>query len=286
MHMRRDAGGLQFLHRAHHVERVAVAVIGIDQQRQLAGAVDAIRLCGELGQRQHDQVGRAQHGERRDRAGEHADLEPQLLGDSCRYRIEDRSRMNAVRACDHGTETLPPIGPMHVCPPLVQLHAELLIHRQKVEVVPGLGDLAVLDPRDAHAGEARRLVGGSGRHSRAGMRARDRQAHGDPVAVDQRILDGDAHVRKRLAVVAEERLESGRPLDLLAVGTNQAVPDVIVGHHLVDGTLASLVPDLLEPAVQNGLTLCHRAASLTPPPQIRRAARRSRRSSRRWPDRL
>ena len=39
-----DAGGLQLLDRALDVERVAVAVIGIDQQRQIAGAVDAIGL--------------------------------------------------------------------------------------------------------------------------------------------------------------------------------------------------------------------------------------------------
>ncbi len=46
-----DAGGLQFGDRAHDVERVAVAVIRIHEQRQPAGAVDAQRLVRELGER-------------------------------------------------------------------------------------------------------------------------------------------------------------------------------------------------------------------------------------------
>ena len=50
-HQAGDARGLQFLHGAHDIQRVAVAVIGVDHQRQLAGAVDAVRLGGELGQR-------------------------------------------------------------------------------------------------------------------------------------------------------------------------------------------------------------------------------------------
>ena len=85
-----DAGGFQFLHRAHHVQRVAVSMIGIDHQRQLAGAVDAIGLRGEFGQRQQDQVGIAQHGEGTDRTGEHADLEAEFLGDARRDRVEHR----------------------------------------------------------------------------------------------------------------------------------------------------------------------------------------------------
>jgi len=40
---------LQFLHRAHHVERVAVAMVGVDDQAQLAHSHDAPDLAGKLG---------------------------------------------------------------------------------------------------------------------------------------------------------------------------------------------------------------------------------------------
>ena len=89
-------------------------MVGIDQQRQLAGAVDAVGLRGELGQRQHDQVGHAEHGERGDGAGEHADLEPQLLGDARGDRIEDGTGMDALRGLQDGPEAFASIGPVHV----------------------------------------------------------------------------------------------------------------------------------------------------------------------------
>ncbi len=60
---RRHAGGFEFFHRAHHVHRVAVAVIGIAQQRQLAGSADAMRLLGELCQSEQHDIRRAQHRE-------------------------------------------------------------------------------------------------------------------------------------------------------------------------------------------------------------------------------
>ncbi len=71
-------------------------MIGVDDQRQLAGAADALRLVGEFGQGQHDQVGRAEHRQRRDRTGEHAGLETEILGRARRQRIEDRSGMDAA----------------------------------------------------------------------------------------------------------------------------------------------------------------------------------------------
>jgi len=45
---RDDPGGLRLMPRAHNVQRIAVAVVGIDHQRQPAGAVDAQRLGGEF----------------------------------------------------------------------------------------------------------------------------------------------------------------------------------------------------------------------------------------------
>src|SRR5207244_1813894 len=45
-----DARRLQLLDRALHIERIAVAVVGIDQERQVAGAIDAVGLARELAQ--------------------------------------------------------------------------------------------------------------------------------------------------------------------------------------------------------------------------------------------
>jgi len=42
---------------AHHVERIAVAVIGVDEQREIAGAHDAADLVRELGQSNDRDVG-------------------------------------------------------------------------------------------------------------------------------------------------------------------------------------------------------------------------------------
>ena len=112
-----DARGLEFFHGAFDVERVAVAVIGVDQERQLAGAVDAVGLLREFGQREHDDVGRAEHRERRDRAGEHAGLEAEILGDARRDRVEHRARINATRSRDDGAQPLPSVSPIHPVSP-------------------------------------------------------------------------------------------------------------------------------------------------------------------------
>ena len=88
-------------------------MIGIDQQRQAAGTIDAVGLARELAQGEHDQVGRAEHGERGRRASEHADLEAEILGDAGRDRIEHRAGMDAALACEDGAEALAAVGPMH-----------------------------------------------------------------------------------------------------------------------------------------------------------------------------
>ena len=116
---RGDAGGLQLLDGALDVKRIAVAVIGIDQERQRAGPADAIGLAGKLGQRQQDQIRSAQHGEGCDRAGEHAGLEAQVLGDAGRQRVEHRGRMDAVRLPELGPEALASFAPMHGDSPLL-----------------------------------------------------------------------------------------------------------------------------------------------------------------------
>ena len=45
------ARGLELQDRAHDIQGIAVAVVGIDQERQLRGARDAQRLRRELAQR-------------------------------------------------------------------------------------------------------------------------------------------------------------------------------------------------------------------------------------------
>ena len=76
------ARGLQLLDRAGDVEGVAVAVVGIDHQRQPGGAVDAVGLTGEFAQGQDDQVRRPQDREGGDGTGEHAGFESDLLGNA------------------------------------------------------------------------------------------------------------------------------------------------------------------------------------------------------------
>ena len=57
-------------------------MVGVDQQRQLGGPPDAIGLIGELAQRQHDEVGRTEDGQRCHRAGKHAQFETQIRGNA------------------------------------------------------------------------------------------------------------------------------------------------------------------------------------------------------------
>jgi len=45
---RRDASGLQLLDGAFDAERVAVAMVGVDQQRQFAGPIDPIGLLQRI----------------------------------------------------------------------------------------------------------------------------------------------------------------------------------------------------------------------------------------------
>ncbi len=113
-----------------------------------------------------------------------------------------------------------------------------------------------------------------GCQARSGMRRGHRAAHGHLVAIDQRVLDGDADVRKGRAELMEEWPEGGGAADFLAVRAGNAVHDRILCHHLVDRTFALLVPDLLEPSMQHGFRpLCHCAPSLKPRPRTHRAAR-------------
>ena len=114
---RRDARGLQLLDRALDAHRIAVAVVGVDAERQRAGAVDAVGLLREFGQRQHADVGRGDHAERTDRAREHHRLEAHVGGDPRRNAVVDGRRINTSFTIDDGAQPLAPLGPVHChCP--------------------------------------------------------------------------------------------------------------------------------------------------------------------------
>src|SRR3546814_3249970 len=75
------------------------------------GAVDAVGLLGELAQGQKDEVGRAQHRQGGDGAGEHACLEAEFLCDARGERIEDGAGMDTAVAGEKRAEALPAVGP-------------------------------------------------------------------------------------------------------------------------------------------------------------------------------
>lgn len=96
----------EFFDGAHDVQRVAVAVVCVAQQRQVARTTDAMRLRCEFGQRKNNEVRRPEHGHRGHGSGEHPELEAQILGDTCGDRIEHGPRVDALAAGKYRTETL------------------------------------------------------------------------------------------------------------------------------------------------------------------------------------
>src|SRR5471032_3036040 len=94
-------------------ESALPAVVGIDHQRQVTGAVDAIGLVRELAQGEHDQVGGAQHHHRGNGAREHAEFEADVLGDARGDRVVDRAGMDATAAVQDGAEARATVGPVH-----------------------------------------------------------------------------------------------------------------------------------------------------------------------------
>ena len=62
----RHARRLEFFDGTHHVQRVAVTVVGIAQQRKVARATDAMCLFRKFGQCENDQIRRTEHGHRCD----------------------------------------------------------------------------------------------------------------------------------------------------------------------------------------------------------------------------
>ncbi|MNV64582.1 hypothetical protein D3C71_1572310 [compost metagenome] len=87
---RSHAGALQFDDRAHDIQRVAIAVVGVSQHRQLRHATNTGGLLDELAEGDQGEVRCSQYLQRSDRTTEDADLEAQVCGNACRHRVEHR----------------------------------------------------------------------------------------------------------------------------------------------------------------------------------------------------
>ena len=97
---------LELLHGAHHVQRIAVAGIGVDDQAEIAVTHDAAHLVGELGQRLQHEVGHREFDGRAHRTGENAETEADRFGDARRQRVVDSGGRQATIACQHAAEVL------------------------------------------------------------------------------------------------------------------------------------------------------------------------------------
>ena len=101
---------LQLLHRAHHVQRIAIAVIGIHQQAQVADAHDAPHLIRKIRQRQQNKIRRRQRGVRRHRPRQNTQLVTHALGNTGRQGVIDAGRGQALSAVENGAETFTLFG--------------------------------------------------------------------------------------------------------------------------------------------------------------------------------
>ena len=72
-----------------------------------------VALLREFGRGQQDDVRRAEHRQRRGRAGEHGELEAEMLGDARRQRIEHRGRVDAFVAVQYRAKRLAAGPPLH-----------------------------------------------------------------------------------------------------------------------------------------------------------------------------
>ncbi|MNK96921.1 hypothetical protein D3C87_1172320 [compost metagenome] len=91
----RDASAFQFDDGAHHIQCVAVAVVGVGNDRQLGDTADAGGLLGEFAEGDQGKVRGAQHLQRGHRTTQDPNLKPKVGGDARRHRIEDRCRVIA-----------------------------------------------------------------------------------------------------------------------------------------------------------------------------------------------
>jgi hypothetical protein len=136
--------------------------VRIDHQRQLAGAVDAVRLLREFTQGQNDQVGSPEHRQRGDGAREHAELEAEILGDARGDRVVNRSGMNAAIAVQDFAEARAAVGPMHDEFPQCSSHFDEQSEQSSADAVEGVAFLAlVVRGRDGPTGNKNRRHSGN-----------------------------------------------------------------------------------------------------------------------------
>ncbi|MCY1238474.1 hypothetical protein D9M72_512150 [compost metagenome] len=100
------ARALQHAHRVAHVQRVAEAGVGIDDQRQVHGVADARRVVGDLVQAHEALVGQAEPHVGDARAGDVNGFEAQVFDDARRQRVEGARHQHAAAGLGQGTEGL------------------------------------------------------------------------------------------------------------------------------------------------------------------------------------
>ena len=86
-------------------------MVGIDHQRQLGCPADPVGLVCKFAEGEHDEVGCAEHGQGRHRAGKHPCLEAQVRGNPRRNRIMHRGWMDAGGALQKCAKPLAALSP-------------------------------------------------------------------------------------------------------------------------------------------------------------------------------
>src|SRR5204863_677558 len=120
-------------------------------------------------------------------------------------------------------------------------------------IIPGFDDLAISDSCDGHAGEVNRRVRRRKTEMIAGVLASNTAASRDQIALGYLIFYYDFNVRKGAAELTMERQESRGPTQWHGRIIRQAMRDAIVSEYFRDGVCAPLIPNLFEPATNQGL---------------------------------
>src|SRR5689334_20665758 len=128
--------------------------------------------------------------------------------------------------------------------------SNLLIHGHKVEVIPSLNNLSLVDPDNCDTCKLDRSLSRSSPHELAFVLSPYRAPRSDFVTFSNHIVDNDHDVWERSA----ERCVKGSVAAWTSNWTGriirQAVSDSILSEHLVDCLSASVVPHFLKPATE------------------------------------
>ena len=101
---RGDAGRRVLAHRAHDVERVAVAVVGVGDHRHADGLHEPPRVVGHLGEREQPDVGAPEQRRRRAEAGHVDGREAGALDEPRRQRVVGAGREHRLGPGEQLTE--------------------------------------------------------------------------------------------------------------------------------------------------------------------------------------